>query len=208
MATALNDLFRITATGECFGQRIMLTHHYAITNNGGGLTDAACTDAILLALDATGGDQFESAYLACLPPQYTLNRWTAQKIAPVRVAYRQVTRAVPGAHAHDTEAPNQQAALTFRCPLAGRSNVGTKKIGPLPQDVSVQDNRELTAAYKTLLGVLALGMESVITTGVGNPVLSPVIAHPAIPGSWTLIANHLVGETCNVIRRRTVGRGI
>jgi len=208
MAVAANDIFAVAAIGQYEGQRIMLTHTYTVLSVTGSIGELSFTTSVLDALrGAGGGDKYETLYRDCLPPQYTLLRWVAQKVRPTRFQYQIVTRNVAGLHAADTETGNLAAAVTFRTVLAGRSEVGTKHIGPLPMDVSVTDNGLLTAAYKAKLELLAQAMETnIVMAGVGT--LAPCIQHPVPPGSYTLIFNHVIGDTVNVMRRRTVGRGI
>lgn len=208
MSVLANDVFMVTAFGSCFGQRIMLTHHYAATGVAGAPTDSDALDALLTRVSGGGDDLYETLYRACLPPEYTLDFWQVQKITSVRTSYKKESRAVVGTHANSTETANQQAVMTFRTLLAGRSQVSNHKIGPLPQDVSVQDNGLVTAAYKAKLNALAAAMLGTTIILAGSVTLKPCILHPAPVGSYTLLAYYQVGDVVSVMRRRTVGRGI
>jgi len=208
MTIAVNDLFRVEAHGEVFGQKIMLTHAYNVLDTPAGVSEAAASSDLLEELRAGGGsDKWETLYRAVMPPSWTLVKWRVQKVAPIRYRYYQVTRGVLGTHASDTEAPNQSAIITMQTLLAGRNQIGNKHIGPIPQAATVQDGGFLVAAYKTLLSALADAMVDDILGGVTAITFSPVIPHNSPAGSYTLIADYAIGDTVNTMRRRTVGRG-
>lgn len=207
MAVAVNDLFRVDLMGFCFNQRIILTHSYALSTVTGVHTESAASLALGGALIVGGTADLVSPYAALLPPQYTFDRIRVQKVAPVRFRYENTVIVGTGTHAANTEATNQAAALEFHTALAGRDQVGVKHIGPIPQDVTVQDSGELTAAYKTLLQTLATNMKLSPSALGGNLVWTPVIAHKTPVGSFTIITNNLVQETIRVMRRRTVRVG-
>jgi len=209
MTVALNDLFAVTAVGECFNQRIMLTAHYAVIVVGTSTVEAVVTSDLIDSVRAGGGqDVLESDYLACLPPEYNLVRWVAQKIAPVRYAYQFLNRGEVGTHANSTETANQAGVITLRTVLAGRQNISNKHIGPLPQDVAVQDSGLLTVAYKALLNTLGVQMVTQITGGGTATQWAPVVRHNSPLNSFTYLSQTANGDTVNTMRRRTVGRGI
>jgi hypothetical protein len=207
MSVIANDVFSVQAVGSCFGQRIMLTHHYAATGVAGAPDDSTTLDNILAAMSGAGLDTWETLYLACLPPEYTLDFWRVQKVTAVRGAYRIESRGALGTHAHSTETANQAAALTLQGVLGRRDNISVKKIGPLPQDVSVQDSGIITNAYKAKLASLASGMLGTVIVTAGSVTLKACVLHPAPFGSYTLLSRYLQGNTVNTMRRRTVGRG-
>jgi len=209
MTIAANDLFRVEAVGSIFGQRIIITHAYSVLDVTGTVGEQAASGDLLEALrGGGGGDAWESAYLACLPASYSLLYWRVQKVAPVRYRYYKLTRGAAGTHASPTDATNQSAVLTFNTLLSGRSQIGNKHIGPIPQAATVQEDGLLAGAYKTLLSTLGDGMNDDILGAITNITFSPVIPHRTPAGSYTLISDYLVGDTVNVMRRRTVGRGI
>lgn len=207
MPVLANDVFSVQAVGSCFGQRVMLTHHYAATGVAGAPDDATAIDNLLNAVSGAGLDQYETLYLACMPPQYTLDYWRVQKVTATRGAYKIESRTQVGTHAHNTETVNQSASLTYRGALGRRDNISVRKIGPIPQDVTVQDNGLITNAYKTILTSLAGGMLGTVIISAGAITLQACILHPAPVGSYTLVTTYLLGDTVNTMRRRTVGRG-
>lgn len=208
MAVAPNDLFLLQAFGTCFNQRIMLTHWYYVGSVPGTAFEAqAANDLIDQVRAGGGGDQWETDYRNVLPPDYVLNEWRCQKVAPVRYRVQRQTRNVAGLHADSTEATNQAATISFTTLLAGRDQIATKHIGPIPQGAAVQVNGEVNGAYKTLLGTLAFEMLQPIVGPVTGAVFIPCIAHKTPFGSFTQIVQHQEGDTLRTMRRRTVRVG-
>jgi len=207
MSVLLNDVYSIQAVGACFGQLVMFTHHYAVTGVAGTPDDVDTLDAILARISGGGDDALETAYLNCIPAQYRLARWKAQKVQATRTAYRIDGRDVPGNHGDDTETVNQCATLTLTGVLGRRDNISNKHIGPIPQNVSAQDNGLITDAYKTLLGLLAVALLDTQVVMAGAVTLKPCILHPAPAGSYTLLKYYALGNAVGTMRRRTVGRG-
>lgn len=207
MSVAVNDLFRWAAFGTVFNQRTMLTGHYALSVAPPNIDEQTATLALLDRLWGGSGDQFETELRAVMPPDWTLDKWEAQKIAPVRYRYQSVQVGVAGAHASTTEATNQAATIEFHTALAGRDQIGVKHIGPIPQALTVQVDGKLAPAYRTLLQTLADEMKAAVTHVGTGLTWVPVIAHKANPGSFTIITNNVVGDTIRTMRARTVGRG-
>lgn len=209
MTVAVNDLFRIAAVGSAFGQRIMLTHAYQVVGIDPNQSELTVTTAILEALrGGGGGDLFETEYLACLPVDYTLDYWYAQKVAPVRYRYAKHTRGVTGTHADGCETANQAAVLTGTTVLSGRSQISNKHIGPIPQSANVQANGLVAAAYKAKLSALGAKMDNGLVDAAIGLSMFPVIIHPTPATSSTLIIDFQPQDTIRVMRRRTVGLGI
>lgn len=208
MAVAPGDVFTLIASGEIYGQRVMLTHGYIVTNVVGTVTESAAADALVTEVrgGVGGGDVIETAYRNCLPPEYQLNYWQAQIIRPIRLAYRRTTRSVPGLHAGSTEATNQSVALTLKSDFAGRWAQSVKKIGPIPQDATVQDNGLITNAYKTLIETFGATLLTPISDlGV---TWQPCIIHPPAEhlGTTPLLTQSIALEL-RTMRRRSVRVG-
>jgi len=204
----VNDIYQLTFSGRCFGQRIMLTHHYIVEETPAGLQVAqACSELIDGVRAGAGGDDLiDSDYRACLPPQYTLEHIVAQSVLPRYRRAVYVSGSI-GAHAADTETANQAAVITLQSDFAGRDQVSNKHIGPIPQDVTVQDEGNLTVAYKTLLDTLMVGLLSAVTQIGGTLVFKPVIFHSTGVVNHDILSAGYVQETIRVMRRRTVGQG-
>lgn len=208
MTIAVGDLIRVAAVGSCFGQRIMMTHNYGVQQITGPQPEAdVCNELLNELRGGGGGDLYESTYLSCLPVDYTLVRWVVQKTNPVRYAYFHVDRNTPGTHAGACEETNLAAAITFTTLLAGRDQVSTRHIGPLPGGATVRADGELVIAYKNLLDTLGLAMSSIIALPVTGVTLAPCIPHALPLGTYTTIQDNTTQEEIRVMRRRTVRVG-
>lgn len=212
MADAVvGDMFLLTANGVYAQQRIMLTHNYRLIAIDPGITVELATSTLIKGVraGAGGSDLWETKYLAALPPQYTLDNWQAQLIEPQRFVPVNFTRNVAGTHAGDTETGNQAAVITLRTEKSGRNQVSNKHIGPIPQDVAVQDDGLVTAAYKTILGTLATALLANYQDAATGAIFQPVINHHTSPVvTYDPLKTYVLGSTLRVMRRRTVGLGI
>jgi len=216
MTISVNDLFLLTADGRCFDQRVMLTLGYRVEATPADVTENAASLGLIVQAEGGvgGGDKIETAYLACLPPQYTLLRWRAQKVYPVRYRTYDGARSVPGTHAENTETTNLAGCITMQTRIAGRGEQGVKHIGPLPYGVTSIDNGTLQPAYKTLLSALGVKLYTDILIPVLGVNFRPVIIHRqldeaghVVSMSSTDIFTASVGEVVGTMSRRTVGRG-
>lgn len=206
MALVLDDLVRVDYRGQCYGQRIILTTCYRVTTafTAGGTVNADL--ALILNAVGIGGTGLQAeSYMACLQNAYSLLEIRAQLVNPTRSAYRSIfyTEENTGGAGVGTVA-NDSAAVTFRGPLAKRSNVATKHIGPVPDSASA--NGLLTNAYKSLLNTFIDKMNDNVSP-ISNPgVLTPVIQTAAAP-FYANIIDARIGDQSRVQRRRTVGLG-
>lgn len=210
--SAVGDIYQVSAAGTIFGQRVLLTQNYIIVAQDASAPDNVVSTSLNLKVSGVavlGGDVLESKYLALLPPEYTLDFWQAQKVYPIRQAYRRLARAVAGTHAASTEATNQAAVITLRTDTAGRSQIANKHIGPIPQDVAVQDSGLLTAAYKALMTTFANALLEQIDLDIDLNTVSlyPCIYHVGEVPTSSPLTNHVIGDTVRVMRRRTVRVG-
>lgn len=208
MTIAVGDIVRVAAVGSCFGQRIMLTLPYGVQNITGPQPEAdVCNELLNEIRGGGGGDLYESKYLACLPADYSLTKWVAQKTNPIRYAYVKVDRNTPGTHAGACEETNLAACITMSGYLAGRDQIANKHIGPLPGGATVRTDGLLVLAYKGLLDTLGLALASVIILPVTGVTLAPCIPHTAALGTYSTIADNETQDTIRVMRRRTVRVG-
>src|SRR4026207_2159038 len=105
MAVALNDLFNVQIRGTVFGQRVMLTHWYALSNIvGAPPSELTASLALGNELIVGGSADLVSPYAACLPPDYTFDSLRVQKVAPVRFRFVNAAIVGTGTHASGTEA--------------------------------------------------------------------------------------------------------
>jgi len=208
MAAAPGDVYTLKLVGSVFGQRIMTTTCWIITQVSGVVAEATARAGLVDAArgGAGGGDLLETPYLELLPPQYLMSYFEAQLIRPFRLAYSRTTRAVPGAHASPTEATNQAATITRKSDFAGRWAQSTLHIGPIPQANTVQDDGLIAVAYKAKLELFgAATLTPIIAAGC---TFEACIVHPVgVHGGTTPLLTQTIGETVRVMRRRTVRLG-
>lgn len=210
MDAAVGDQVILTAFGTWAGERIMMVRGYRITATNAGITTDLANATLIkyVRAGALGLDAYESDYLACLPPQYTLDFWRSQIVRPVRTVPIDFLRAAPGTHAEDTETGNQAAVITFRTAFSGRRHVSNVHIGPIPQGPLTQDNGLVTAAYKSLLDTLATNMLNSFSDLATGLTFEPSIFHkPFGPLLYDKITTQVVQNELRTMRRRTVGRG-
>lgn len=200
------DVVHVAWRGQCFGQRIILDQNYKILGDFP-LADSFFQDALKIAnlLLPGGAINVLTAYLAALPPQYTIDEIRIQKVSPApRTAYFSVgLGGAPGTHADAATVANDAACITMRTQKAGRNQVANVHIGPVPDAVSAAGL--LINAYKVIL--TALGTK-LVTSGVpvgSGSIIAPTILHKA--GGDDLIQQFLIGPQSRVQRRRTVGVG-
>jgi hypothetical protein len=161
---------------------------------------------VITGVNVGGSGDLVTKYLACLPPQYTLDEIRAQWISPVRTAYRSgIPLLTIGQNAAAATVANDAAALTLRTTAPGRDQVATKHIGPVPDSVS--SGGLLVNAYKNTLGDFGDAiLQGIIAPGNGMALLA-CIWHRATQTS-DVVQSHVVGIQSRVQRRRTVGVGI
>lgn len=206
---APGDIYIITSRGSAFGQTILGTYFYSITTITGTPTELqVATEFLTQVRGGPGGvGQLENTLLPLMPPDFTLNEWWAQKIAPFRVRKAIVGRNVPGTHAAGTEANNQSAVITRVCEFAGRPFVGGLHVGPIPQAATVQENGLVAAAYNTLLQNHAAKMVLNIVGSIAATFTAiPVLYHRATNNA-TGITSAFPQSTLRVMRRRTLFKG-
>lgn len=200
-----NDIVQITWRGSCFGQRILLTHHYKILGDYNAATSIAQDlDDITNNIHPLGANDKTTVYLACLPPQYNLIEIRAQRIRASRSAYRAQGNAFPGTHASPATVANDSACVTLRTENAGRSQVSNKHIGPIPDAVSAAG--VLTPAYKLLLSSLGSALVTAFAPVGSGSIVTPVVFNRTLLTS-DVLNTYIVGEQSRVQRRRTVGLG-
>jgi hypothetical protein len=209
MSASVGDIIAITAVGSAFNQLIMFTQTYAVVSVTGVISDQDEQQQMLDAVRAGvgGGDLWETLYLACLPPQYTLEKFRAQKVRPSRISYVETPRGAAGTHASDAFTANVSAAIPLTTNLARRDQLAVKKLGPIPDPSDVALNGFLTAAYQVKMNLFAAGLLSTMVTAAPVITAFPVIVHrnPAVPVDS--LTKYRPQGTVRVKGSRTVGRG-
>lgn len=206
MALLAGDWVQVSFIGACFNQVIELvrvvkcTQDFPIVNN-------ITTDLTLIrtAVRAGGVADWETPYLAALPPQYQLNEVRTQRIWPARSAFFGVAVANPGTNANAATVACDSAAITFRTDKGGRNQLSIVKVGPCPDGASAAGL--ITNAYRALLVTLATALGSPFTPPTSGCLMIPIVPH--VPTHTDdQITNFLIGTQSRVMSRRVVGRGI
>jgi hypothetical protein len=207
MPIEVGDIVLFSIYGQCFGQRILFTHHYRVTGspNPAQPTSGALDD-FLSALNVDGASPTINLYKACLPPDYECTAGRAQVIAPSRSAYKQTELYDGlGTYATGTESSNQTGVISLRTENAGRDQVSNKHIGPIP--AAAQVNGLLSDAYQGILGSFADKLLQSVTPAGTALTYSPIIFHGGSPFTYDAVTNRIVNPTVRTQRRRTVGLG-
>jgi len=208
MGAAVGEMWGMRVRGTCHGQRILLTHHYILTDIIGSPDYDVVSAQFLnhLANDVGGSDLIETKLLACMPADYVLDAFEVQLIRPIRLAYTRKNRGTEGMHDETTETANQAAAITLKSAFAGRWAQCTKHIGPIPQGPTTQVNGLLANAYKVKLETLGAALLTPLVTGLFT--MSPCIKHPVgVHLGNTPLLTQTIQTEIRVMRRRTVRVG-
>jgi len=199
------DLVQLSWRGTCFNQRVLMVRNFRVTGSGGspqptGQTLAQIIDAVE---PGTGSQPISDAYLACLTANYTLNAIRAQVVRPDRSAFVERSYNDAGTGGAGTLS-NTMGAITFRTANAGRNQVSTIKVGPLPAAFTIAG--DVAAAGRAFLASLADFLQAPFVVNPPAITLSPIIWHA--PGlTYDAIINYTVQPQARVMVRRTVGRG-
>lgn len=201
-----NDIVQVSWRGRIFGQRVLMVRNYLILGDYNAATTVAQDlDDIKAQLGPAGAFDATTAYLACLPPEYSLLELRTQRLKAVRSAMRStVFAATVGTNANSATVPSDSGAITFRTALAGPTQVSVVKIGPMPDAASVAGF--LTAAQLALHGALATKLLVNFTPAGSGSVVVPIVVGKTLAAPSAL-TSAVPEVTSRVITRRTVGRG-
>lgn len=209
MAMLNGDRVQVTFRGTCFGQRILMVRMYQLIGAApGAQTVRTDLQDINSAVAAAGVQDITTPYLACLPPQYTLQEIRSQRITPIRSAFEGLTiggGGAPGTNINAATVACDSAGIVVRAAEAGRAERGTVKVGPCPDGASVAG--QLTAVYQGLLGTLGSKLVTAFApVGWGGTLLAPILYQRSTNTS-RIIQTFLIPTDSRVMRRRVVGRG-
>jgi hypothetical protein len=208
MSVELNDIVSVSFKGLCFGQRILFGHTYRVIVPPD--PEKQPSDFLQEVVETVNGDLtgLKVDYLACLASNYVMNEIRAQIVSPTRSAYTSFPVSAAGTGSTAITA-NLQGAITLRTENGGRSQVATKKIGPLPTAASLTGL--LTAAHTGVMDTLGFELLETIQNAGDDPwEMTPVIFHRlAVPGQpfSDNVTNMFVSPQTRTMSRRTVGRG-
>jgi len=208
MALSNNDVLVVSLSGEYAAQKILFSRTYqCVGASPAGNTLFDDYNDIINTMSIGGLSDIITPYLFCLPPEYTLKEIIVQKIWPVRMAYTSGPINLPGTNGNSANVGFETAAITLRGIAGTRHNVGTMKLGPIPDNVS--SGGLLTNAYRTLIvqvlaDQLLLGVQPATW---GTSFLNPVLFDKQT-GNTISIADNIVQTQTRTMRRRVVGRGV
>lgn len=202
------DIFLLTFAGRVYGQRVINTFGWQISDVTGAekptdqFTNTFFADAEYLA--------FRAEFLACLPDDYILEEAWFQRLwtQRVRKAIQEVN--LPGDI--DARALNQsQASISRHGVVAARWNNGGVRL-VMPEGDGFSVNGLITAGHKATLQGFAAMMEDPMELNVGGTFydLDPVIIHrnPTTGSlSATKVVETNVQDQLRTQRTRVVGRG-
>lgn len=204
------DLVQLTFVSRWNAQVIMLTTHYKCrTPPSGSQSTGQTLQGLIDYVDPAGANSLGDVYLKCLPENLILREIWAQKIYPTREVKQSKAVSYTGLWpTAEASTGNIGAVITLRTDKAGRSQVGNKHIGPLPQDAYT--NGQISGAAIIAMEVLGEALVNALNTA-GSGQYDPAIYHRAGDGAAQksdLIASFVIQTTARVMRRRTVGLGI
>lgn len=206
MGLVSGDIILLQHRGQCFGQQIRVNRTLVVQGNFPAITRVVDDLATIANAVTVGADNDQtSVYLDVLPPQYSLNSIRVQKLnVPRSVAFDLSTPMTTGNNMASATVANDAAALTFRTELAGRNQVSTLKIGPIPDGFSASGL--LNPIAFGLMNLLGNAWRANIPVAGTTSVLFPVILHRS-SFTWDVINSHVIGSQSRTQRRRTVGLG-
>lgn len=204
------DLIQLTFVSRWNAQIIMLTTHYKCRTPASGSQSTAITlQGLIDYVDPAGANSLGDVYLKCLPENVILREMWAQKIYPAREVKQSKAVSYTGLWpTAEANTGNIDAVITLRTDKAGRSQVGNKHIGPMPQDAYTSG--QISGAMILAMETLGEGLVNALNTPASGQY-DPVIFHRNGDGAAAksdLIGSYVIQTTARVMRRRTVGLGI
>lgn len=206
MALPLGAVLEMSIQGTCLGQTILNVFHYQVTTVSTTTTvSQEVTDFLSKWRNAAVANSFMANFLACVPENYSTVKFTGQAIFPTRYVRQSQVLADPGTRPATTVS-NLQASITFNTALAGRSQIGGKRIIMSAED---SEGGIIVEALRTSLLPFCLSCALPIDVTAGGGVYTPCIYHrnPNL-GAPNNIIGAFPQDTVRVMRRRTVGLGI
>lgn len=207
MPVTAGDTMRLTFVGLCFAQRIFLDLSYRCTVGAPAVSTADVLDETITQVIAGGANDIKTNYLACLPASYSVAEIRAQVIKPTRSAFRSTFPVgMVGTNINPATVACDSASIVRRTALAGRNQVSTLKIGPVPDGASASGL--LTAGYRLLCQTFALDTIKPLLLPVSTVQWLPTILDRLGNASSRDLISMFVEPESRVMRRRVVGRGI
>lgn len=206
---ASGAIIAVSWAGKQNGQTVQTGNHYLVTITSGPDVEVA---SLMRDLDSflQGFGEADDTLADCYTPDVTQIQRRQQVIYPLRyVPFVYESHAPTGTNvlATYTLPQNVSAALTVRSFTAGRHNRGTKHIGGVGDNFTLNGYVTVDGGVKYNLWGVELESQIVLTVDASNITLDPVIYNRAAPADSAGIFNHSLQNTIRVERRRTVGLG-
>lgn len=207
MPVLVGDSIELSFIGTCFGQTIRFINTYKCAVQNLARTTTTTLQELITQVSAGGANDIMASYLACLPPQYSLLKIRAQVVHPTRSAYTEqvFVGGTPGTHASPATVACDSASVWRRTALAGRRQVSTLKVGPVPDAVSAAGL--LIAAYKALLTTFGADTIKPLVMPVGTEQFVATILTPGGANDGRDLISVGVGDQSRTMHRRVVGLG-
>lgn len=206
MGLPIDAVVEVTIIGDLFGQTTMNVFHYKVTTISTTVNPLTEVRDLINQHFVQPGGVISDAYQPAVPNELFIRNVTGQTVAPTR--QRRVTAlGIQTGGGGVSVTPNLQASITLQTDLAGRNQIGGKRI-PMPSSQS--SNGETTALYEASLDSLATACRTPLAVTLGGGVYAPVIYHRGKPVGLnsTVITAAFPQRQTRTIRRRTVGLGI
>jgi len=202
----VGDNVLMTINGTLFGQRIMNTFGYVVSEMTGA-QDQLTAFQQLRTLQCTNGDMID-AYYACCPIEYSIDTLVYQVIRPTRFQRIVLDNLAGGdSSIYHAYTANLASVLMRRGSLGNRKNVSTLHI-PAPSESGWATNGILQSGAIGFVNGLGSFVRQTYTIALGGTKFSPSILNGPLSSDVTPIVDYAAQSTMRVMRRRTVGLGI
>lgn len=202
----VDDVVYVGFEGRMYGQRILNTFYYQVSETDGIMTRWDAYEKLNEAFAVALG--LKELFLNCLSADYTLEKIRYQYVNPSRMVYRSFQVNETGALLGDTETANLCASIERRVGTVDAHAVGRLQLAGLPSNTTAAGL--ILPGHLAVLNTLAAFMSFVILAGdtfetAWQPVLfSKVTGQPAVINPIIEAFPHPQVRTMS---RRTVGRG-
>jgi len=201
----VGDNVLVTKTARLFGQLIMSTFGYVVTEKTGAVDQDTAFSQLNIAMCAAG--EVHDAYNRCCPDQMLVEDIWYQVIRPTR--YRKYYKAdlTTGVFSgFSANTANVASTITRVGELGRRSNISSLHV-PAPTGEDWLESGNITVAGLAKLEALADACRATYTIALGSTKFSPSILNGPLAANVTPITYAFHQTTVRVMRRRTVGVG-
>lgn len=203
MAVAVGDIWFVGFRGKWHNQKTLSTFTYRTDNVNPPATESAFAVELVTAITAAG--KLKDKFLACCPPQYTLDEIWVQKVSPSRYFKHIAGLFAAGTHGSTSNMTVVAAVITRRGALGQRNNIGSLHVPAPNKDANIADGH-FGGAYIATLN--ALGAEMLVNYNLATlGGIHPILWHGGTAGNFDILVQCTAQSPARVMRRRTVGVG-